>query len=45
MTDTCRECENRSLCEELEYPLTCTNKYECEHYNAFLEGVECNEHE
>lgn len=36
----CEVCEYRHLCEELDYPLDCEEQMECEHYSAFLEGLE-----
>lgn len=38
MTDVCRECRFRDLCEFIEYPLDCENQEECEHYENFLDG-------
>lgn len=38
MTETCRKCEFREICEELEYPMDQENVEECEHYDACLEG-------
>lgn len=39
-TMVCKYCEFKKLCEELEYALDCEAKYECEHYSAYLEGME-----
>ena len=36
----CEECKFKQLCEELEYVMDCKDQIECEHYNAFLEGLE-----
>lgn len=40
MTETCRECKFRYICEELEYELTCTDQSCCEHFDVYLEGLE-----
>ena len=40
MTDVCKNCKYRELCEESEYILNCENQDECEHYDAYLEGEE-----
>lgn len=40
MTDVCKDCRFRNLCEELEYNLDCKDVEKCEHYEAFLEGME-----
>ena len=36
----CEECRFRDLCKEMEYPLDCEDLNKCEHYDAFLEGLE-----
>ena len=41
MTDTCRNCRFRSLCEESGYELDYDGDvYECDHYSDYLEGIE-----
>lgn len=40
MTETCKECKYRKLCEEAEYPLDCTDENECEHRDDYLEAEE-----
>lgn len=40
MTETCKDCKYRGICEEQEYELECADREECEHYNAYLEGEE-----
>lgn len=40
MTDTCKECKYKDLCEELGYDLECTDQGECERYYEYLEGAE-----
>ena len=36
----CEECKFRQFCEELEYTMDCKDYTKCEHYDAFLEGLE-----
>lgn len=38
MTKTCEECMFREVCEELEYPMDCENRDECEHYESCMDG-------
>ena len=38
MTDTCAACEFRKLCEDLGYPMECTDVDECENYDPFMDG-------
>ena len=40
MTDTCKECRFRSYCEEFKYNLDHTNQNDCEHFEAYVEGME-----
>ena len=44
-TESCKECKFRTICEELEYPMDCEDTTKCDHYNAFLEGLEASETE
>ena len=43
MTEYCRKCKFRKLCEELEYSLDCENEKDCEHYGDYLEGLDMGE--
>lgn len=38
MTKTCKECMFMEVCEELEYPMDCENRDECEHYEYCMDG-------
>lgn len=40
MTDICKECRFRDLCEEMEYELECQDQNKCDRYEAYLEGLE-----
>ena len=40
MTEVCKNCKYRELCEELNYPLDCEDQENCKHYDAFYDG-EC----
>lgn len=40
MTDICKECRFRDLCEEMEYELECQDQDKCDRYEAYLECLE-----
>lgn len=40
MTDICKECRFRDLCEEMKYELECHDQDKCDRYEAYLEGLE-----
>ena len=36
----CYDCRFHDICEELEYPMDCTDTSQCKHYDACMEGLE-----